>query len=186
MRGASTWIDIVTLLLIVVGAINWGIYGATKGRFDLVQGALGKRSYVSCAVFVIVGISALVHVFSRDYYLPFLGKAAFPCGPLEAKEPKDADTAVRVIVPPGASVVYWAAETPNEVDSVAKNPWLAYGRYTNAGVAIADQRGLAVMRVRRPGRYEVRGRWGRPLRAHVHYRTCDGTGSLGPVRTVDL
>lgn len=176
-RRAAVWADIVMRTLIVVGALNWGLVGFFE--FNLVEYISDKMpfEYLDTVVYCLVGISALFYFFARDFYLPFLGRAAFPCGSLTAKVPDNADTNVTVRVEPHTNVIYWAAEEGD----VKKDPILAYGSYTNAGVAKADQNGDAVLRVRTPSAYRVPGK---NLKPHVHYRTCDSDGMLGRVSTV--
>lgn len=178
MSSPRKFLEYITLLIIVVGALNWGLVGLFK--FDLVAAIFGKMSIAARVVYVLVGLAALMHAFSRDYYLPFLGQAAYPCGSLTPKEPKNATLRVEVLVnKPNANVIYWAAEPSSQV---AANPWLAYDEFANAGVARADAQGRAVLRVRAPGQYKVpiRGALG----AHVHYRVCEKSGMLGAVQTV--
>lgn len=178
-------IELVTLALIVIGALNWGLVGALG--FNLVSW-LAKHTFSSIepAVYILVGLSALVHIVSRDYYLPFLGDAAYPCGSLETKTPRDADTAVTVQVEPNVNVIYWAAELN---DKVQENPWVAYDEYANAGVAKSDDQGKAVLRFRTPASYKVPrgfGVWNKELEPHVHYRICRHSGMVGRVETVFL
>jgi hypothetical protein len=47
----------VTLLLLVVGGLNWGLVGLFD--FDLVAGLFGDMSLLSRAVYTLVGLSAL-------------------------------------------------------------------------------------------------------------------------------
>ena len=53
MRAAN----IVTLLLVIVGGLNWGLVGALD--FDLVATIFGQGSTLSRIVYVVVGLSAL-------------------------------------------------------------------------------------------------------------------------------
>lgn len=172
------WVDIVTLFFVVVGALNWGAIGLFGVN---VVKELAKRTFqkLEAVVYVVVGLSALVHLFSRDYYLTFLGRAAFPCGSLVERVPEGADTEVAVTALPGASVVYWAAEGP--AGGHKESPWVAYNEYANAGVAKAGADGIAVLRFRAPATYNVpmKGR----LRAHVHYRVCEKNGMIGRVQS---
>lgn len=172
-------VEIVTLLILIIGGINWGLVGAFK--FDLVKwfaSLIGIKGF-AVVVYVLVGVSALVHVFSRDYYLRFLGETVFPCGSLKEKTPADANVRAKVYVEPGVNVVFWAAEPNLEI---VDNPWQAYSEYANAGVTKADNAGVALLAVRRPASYKVPSR--RTLKSHIHYRTCDDKGMLGPVKTV--
>jgi uncharacterized membrane protein YuzA (DUF378 family) len=172
-------IELVSLLLIVIGALNWGLVGAFG--FNVVAWLASKTfSALATIVYILVGVAALVHLFSRNYYLPFLGDCAFPCGSLVEKVPKDATIEARVNVgAAGVNVIYWAAEPGKEV---APSPWVAYDKYANSGVAVSDANGDVVMRVRAPVSYKVPS--GRTLGSHVHYRVCNAGGMLSPVKTV--
>ncbi len=50
-------IDKIALVLIIVGAINWGLIGLF--RFDLVAFIFGEMSVLSRIVYSLVGISGL-------------------------------------------------------------------------------------------------------------------------------
>lgn len=51
-------LKIVTLVLIIVGGLNWGLVGAAK--FNLVAAIFGDGSMLSNLVYILVGLSALV------------------------------------------------------------------------------------------------------------------------------
>ena len=53
----------ITFLLLVIGGINWLLVGALG--FDLVAWLLGSMTTASAAVYVLVGISALVELFTH-------------------------------------------------------------------------------------------------------------------------
>lgn len=50
-------IDKIALVLIIIGAINWGLIGFLK--FDLVATIFGNMSALSRIVYALVGISGL-------------------------------------------------------------------------------------------------------------------------------
>lgn len=50
-------LNIVTLVLLIVGGLNWGLVGLLG--FDLVAAIFGQMSVLSRIVYVIVGLSAL-------------------------------------------------------------------------------------------------------------------------------
>ena len=50
-------LNIITLLLVIIGGINWGLVGAFE--FDLVAAIFGAGSALSRIVYVLVGLSAL-------------------------------------------------------------------------------------------------------------------------------
>ena len=170
----------IAIVLLIVGAINWGLVGAF--RINLVDRLLGKGSGLSRAVYVLVGIAALGVAFNRDTYLPFLGESVFPCSVLPDQVPAGATREVKVQAEPGAKVVYWASEPSDGGD--VPNYQGAYREYQNAGVATADNSGMATLKVREPQAYTVpiRGR----LEPHVHFRVCGPHGFVGRIKTVFL
>jgi uncharacterized protein len=181
----KSYLKMLPIVLVLIGALNWGLVGGMQ--FDLVQylAQAVQIPQVSTVLYLIVGLSGLYLAMRRDTYLPFLGKSAFPCGPLTEKVPADADVSVSVQVKPESNVVYWAAEPGQDA---YENPWIAYDKYANSGVARSDAEGTAVLRVRSPAAYGVRkfGFVNKSLKPHVHYRVCSYDGMMGPVKTVRI
>jgi uncharacterized membrane protein YuzA (DUF378 family) len=171
----------IVMALVLAGSVNWLAIGVT-GQ-DLVRLVLSPKW--ARVVYVIIGLSALGLLFQRDIYLPFLGETLVPAGALTAKSPQGANDQVTVTTKPGAKVLYWAAE-PNPNQGGDLPDWKkAYGTYENSGVAVADDRGKALLRIRGPPqayRVPVHGR----LEAHVHFRVCDSRGFMGRVQTLFL
>lgn len=50
-------IDKIALVLIIIGAINWGLIGFFK--FDLVAAIFGQMSVLSRIIYALVGVSGL-------------------------------------------------------------------------------------------------------------------------------
>lgn len=50
-------LNLLTLILVIVGGLNWGLVGVAK--FDLVAALLGSGSVLSNIVYTFVGISAI-------------------------------------------------------------------------------------------------------------------------------
>ena len=143
-----------------------------------------SRHPIICLIIsLVVVLSVILFVGSRNYYLPFLGATVYPCGSLAEKVPTNADTSVPVQVLPGANVVYWASEPSDPSLQPISNPWDAYALYDNSGVVRADSQGRAILRVRSPSSYKV-GLMGTVLKRHIHYRVCSNAGLMSPVKTV--
>lgn len=53
-------LNLITLILIIVGGLNWGLVGAAN--FDLVAAIFGEDSGLSRLVYVLVGLSALYQI----------------------------------------------------------------------------------------------------------------------------
>mgnify|MGYP000579863366 FL=1 len=51
------WLDIVCLILIIIGAINWGLIGFFT--FDLVSVIFGNMSMITRIIFAVVGIAGI-------------------------------------------------------------------------------------------------------------------------------
>ncbi len=58
-------IDITALILVVIGAINWGLVGILD--FNLVVFLFGKVSVITSAIYIFIGLSGF-------YVLTFLNK----------------------------------------------------------------------------------------------------------------
>jgi hypothetical protein len=167
----KAWVHIISISIVLLTTIYSGACSFIK--------RLPKTPKV---VSVIAMIAALSLVFRRNIYLPFLGETVYPCDNLSEKTPDGAELTVTVTdVPVNAKVVYWAAEPST---GIVGNPWDAYGKYKNSGVATANANGTAQLRIRKPTGYKVPS--GRELKPHVHYRFCQESGILSSIRTAKL
>ncbi|MGQ4273173.1 DUF378 domain-containing protein [Terrihabitans sp. B22-R8] len=54
-------VNIITLLLIIVGGLNWGLVGAFD--FNLVESIFGVGTALTRLVYILVGLSALVQLY---------------------------------------------------------------------------------------------------------------------------
>lgn len=169
------------IVFLVIGALNWGLIGLN--RTNLIEKIVGKNTWVSRGLYLLVGIAALTVAFNRDTYLPFLGESVFPCAVLQDQTPAGATRTVQVRVEPNAKVIYWAAE-PTDGTGVVHSYDIAYGNYLNTGVTTADHNGFAILKVREPQPYTVP--WRGKLDAHVHFRSCAKTGFISRIKTVFL
>ena len=60
-------IDIIALVLIIIGAINWGLVGIFN--FNLVEAIFGGLSVITRIIYILVGISGLWGIkliFNKD------------------------------------------------------------------------------------------------------------------------
>jgi uncharacterized membrane protein YuzA (DUF378 family) len=169
----------IAMVLLIVGGINWLLLGLFD--INLVSGIFGK-GFFATFIYVLVGVSALVVMFDRDTYLPFLGPMVAPCSVLENRDPPGATREVKVVVEPNVKIIYWAAEPASKTLEKINSWKQAYLNYDNAGVATSGSDGTAVLKVRDPQGYKV------PLKGelapHVHYRVCGEAGWMGKINTV--
>lgn len=54
------WLDILSLILVIVGAINWGLIGFFN--FDLVSALFGNMSMITRIIFSVVGIAGIYSI----------------------------------------------------------------------------------------------------------------------------
>ncbi|HYC75571.1 DUF378 domain-containing protein [Brevundimonas sp.] len=78
-------LNLITLVLLIVGGLNWGLVGAFE--FDLVAAIFGEGSALSRLVYVLVGLSALWQI------MPLM--KAFRVGEVDAEANRRA-TSVRM------------------------------------------------------------------------------------------
>ena len=169
----------VSMILIIVGALNWLLIGLLD--VNAVKVIFGS-GVVARIIYILVGLSAFGIMFDRDTYLPFLGPMVAPCSVLQDRVPPGATREVSVTVTPNTKVLYWAAE-PASAKLEKINSWKeAYLKYDNAGVATSDVNGKVILKVREPQPYVVpmKGR----LDPHVHYRICGDAGWMDRIRTI--
>ena len=144
-----------------------------------------KYKIINIIVMLAIVASIIYYVIDRNFYLPFLGWAVYPCGSLAEKVPLHADTNINVNVPPGVNVIYWASESSTPDKQPIDNPWDAYANYDNSGVVKSDSNGNAILRFRKPSYYKV-GVFNTTLKIHVHYRICKYPGMLSDIKTIML
>lgn len=61
MKGKSKFFDTLAFILVVVGALNWGLVGFF--HFDLVATLFGAGSLLSRIVYILVGLSGLWMIY---------------------------------------------------------------------------------------------------------------------------
>jgi uncharacterized membrane protein YuzA (DUF378 family) len=59
-RHSMKTLNLITLILIIVGGLNWGLVGVAN--FDLVAAIFGEGSLLSRLVYALVGLSALYQI----------------------------------------------------------------------------------------------------------------------------
>lgn len=166
----------VLVALVLIGGINWGLHAFGYNVVEIL-GKLLKSKMLVKVVYVLVALSAIVLLFDRNSWLPFLGDAVLPDSVVPLK-PHEGDTSVVVQVSPNTKVAYWAANP-------GKNPEIgvydAYGKFENSGVVQSDAQGNATLKFNKGTAYVVPS--GKRLGSHVHYREVSGI-MMKPVQSV--
>ncbi|MBE7710091.1 MAG: DUF378 domain-containing protein [Cyanobacteria bacterium SIG32] len=61
------FIKTLAYVLVIIGALNWGLVGFFN--FDLVAAIFGEMTFMTRLIYDIVGISALVYMFTSYRYI---------------------------------------------------------------------------------------------------------------------
>ena len=171
-----------TKFLLVIGGIAWGIYGVFG--INIVKRIL-PDSNSQKVVYVLVGLSAIILLFNRNFYLPFLDKTVLPSSLLHKDKTVTGDDTfiVKVKVQPNVRVIYWASEPNSEILPVAT----AYGEFKNSGIVTSDEHGIANLVLKKPSSYTVRkGLFKKTLKPHIHYRYTLPNGMLSEIKTKNV
>lgn len=156
-------------------------------NFDIIgylSKLIGISEISSIVSAIILGLCGYL-LLNRNFYLPFLGHAVYPCASLIERTPENANNIIKIKVSPNTNVIYWGSENKSNDDSlVINNPWDAYGNYDNYGVVKSDSEGIAVLKYRTTVKYKIPS--GKKLDRHLHYRYCIGNGMMSEVKTVNL
>ncbi|MFA5019879.1 MAG: DUF378 domain-containing protein [Candidatus Pacearchaeota archaeon] len=59
---AKNWIDWVAIVLVIIGAVNWGLVGI--GNWDLVDIVFGSVAWLAKAVYILVGLAGLYMIYT--------------------------------------------------------------------------------------------------------------------------
>lgn len=163
----EVYIDMFARLFIVVGSLVFSIVNMFAYKIPKMYNTIFS---------IMVGISALILIFNRDYYLPFLGKCVFPNKSNNGSVSLDKKTKVKLDkLPPNVNVVYWASKpNANGVDSVFEDYVQAYQGTPNSGVQKTNEKGETTVELLCPSEYKVT-KFGiqflsKKIPRHVHYR----------------
>jgi len=179
-------INMILMALVLIGSINWGTtalgYNLVAMLANYVNTYFKTNTHLDTIIYLTVGIAAIVLLFQRNTWLPFLGLTAFPSQTfIPNKVNENGSFSVKVYVKPNTRVAYWASKPQfsEQVPQVEK----AYDDFSNSGVVTSDKNGLAILLVDPGTSYIVPT--GSEISRHVHYRELDKTyGMMGSVKTV--
>lgn len=177
----SLYIDIYSRKLLILGALNFLVLGLFNiNIIELLGNKINK--ILTLCIYILIGIAGVYQMTNRDFYLTFLSKSVYPCGSLIEKKPENSTIKKTIKTKPNTNVIYWASEY---ADSIFEDPYIAYDKYANTGVAKSDTEGNAILEFREPQGYKVPYK-NKTLKPHVHYRECFYDGMLDSVKTLYL
>ena len=169
------------ILLVLVGAFNWGTtaYGYnlvemfSKSLNNLLSTNIDYYNYI----YLVVAIAAVLLAIKRNTWLPFLGSTVLPDATLQFYTPNNANKVVLINVQPNSKVVYWAALGKSEKQKVNT----AYNNYENSGVVMSDNNGVAQLLIYEGYGYDTS--YGH-IQKHIHYRVGYKHGMMSEIKTI--
>ena len=180
----KTKVHMLLVALVVIGAINWGTtaigYNFVKLLSNGINQSFNTNYPINKVIYFIVAISAIWLASKRSTWLPFLGESVLPDSLMPLRTPSKSNIKVKIQTMPNAKIAYWAALPSADKQIVEK----AYGDYSNSGVVMADENGLAELPLLDGNGYILPS--GTVLEKHVHYRILGlQYGMIGEVHTVN-
>lgn len=178
----KTKIHMICLALVIIGSINWGTTALGWNLVEILNSSInqlvGMNIPLNKVIYILVALAAIKLAIKRDNWLQFLGNAVLPGSLIPLKQNKG-DTVVEIKVRPNSRIAYWAS-LPSDEKTPEVNK--AYGDYSNSGVVMSDEKGIAKLTIQKGTDYIVPS--GRVIKRHVHYRELDQAwGMVGPVKT---
>ena len=171
------------LILVIVGAINWGAFAFGYNFVELLKDQVdlffNSNTQIDKVIYILIALAAF-KLMNRDTYLPFLGKTVMPTAVIPLKENKNQQDTITIKVQPNSKVIYWAAKKLNNDNHIV---WDAYDDYSNSGVVMSDSSGVAKLKLQKGSGYLVP--WGnKKIPPHLHYRYELKPGKFSRIETV--
>ena len=156
------------LFFILLGTLNYGFM-----CFDY------NIIYNNKIIYAIIAICGLLILYDRNMWLPFLSPSILPSHVLPLQTPQNANLQVSITTQPNTKIVYWASNNKDVTD--VSN---AYNDYSNSGVVLSDDKGVAILPIVKGNDYIVDNE--KIIKKHVHYRLLGGEYEImGEVNTVN-
>jgi hypothetical protein len=179
-------VNMIFMGFIIAGAINYGTIAFGFNIIDIVSNKvdnlINNKIYLDKIIYVAIAISAIILMFNRTTWLPFLGTCVFPTkGLIPIKINNDGDKQIEVRVKPNTRIAYWSSILNKSID--IPDVVTAYDDFSNSGVVMSDNNGVAILSVKLGTDYIVPSN--KLIKRHVHYRELDlEYGMMGEVQTV--
>jgi len=171
---------------VILGALNLGLSAVGFNFIELlniqITKIIGKDLYIDKIFYVLVALAALKLSFRRTSFTPYLGYAAFPSRVFVNTRKNEIGTMdVPVYVRPNTRVAYWGT-LPRTTDYIP-NYVEAYGDFSNSGVVMSDNNGLAILSILPGTSYLVNS--GEEYPRDIHYRELDlEFDMIGKLKTI--
>jgi uncharacterized membrane protein YuzA (DUF378 family) len=178
-------INMLLMTIVIIGALNWGFtaFGLNLVQLlsELINRQFGSSVPIDKIIYLSVALCAIILAFNRNTWLPFLGKTIIPEPLVPLRTPVNPNKKIQIKTIPNTKIIYWAAINKDKDNK--QDYKLAYGNYSNSGVAMSDSNGDAELVFTEGSGYTVPS--GKMLKRHVHYRVMLSNAVMGQVNTIE-
>ena len=173
----------IAIFLVIIGAFNWGLTAFNFNVVEIISNKintlLNTQFQFDKIIYIVIALAAF-KIYKRDTFLPFLGKTVIPTSVIPLKNNKYQQDEVKIHVKPNSKVIYWAAKKLKEDKP---SVWDAYDDYSNSGVVMSDNKGIAILKLQKGSGYLVPWK-DKFINPHVHYRYEMNPGKFSRIETV--
>ncbi len=132
-------------------------------------------------IYLLILIASIIVIVKRETWLPFLGTSVFPDALIPLKTPFRTNSNITIKTRPNSKIAYWSSQPGDKESNI--DVITAYGDYSNSGVVMSDNNGVAILPILIGTGYIVPT--GKYIQRHVHYRVLGMPyGLIGKIKTV--
>ena len=148
---------------------------------DFINNNLKTNYPINKFIYLLILIASIMVIVKRETWLPFLGTSVLPDSLIPLKIPQNSNTKITVKTKPNSKIAYWST-LPGKENKIT-DVITAYGDYSNSGVVISDNNGIAILPIQIGTGYIVPG--GKHIERHLHYRVVGMPfGLIGKIKTI--
>ena len=171
----KTTINMILFALVLLGSLNYLMIAA---GYDIMKNIPHQYTMI---IYIIIGCAAIILAVNRTTWLPFLGKSVLPSTLVPLKQATSYNKIITVKTKPNSKIAYWASSVTLS-DGKIPDVDTAYDDYSNSGVVMSDENGMAYLPIMEGGKYKVP--YNRVIDRHVHYRIIGlEHGMIGKIHT---
>jgi hypothetical protein len=172
----------VLLYILIIGCLNWGTtsfgYNLVELLSKFININLHTKYPIEKIIYIIISIVALYIASDKHFWLPFLGKTVFPSSLVPLRTITNSNKNITIQTKPNTKIAFWAALPRGDNPLVE----LAYDNYSNSGVVMSDNNGIAILPIIEGSGYIVPN--GKKILRHIHYREFSHNSIIEEVHTV--
>jgi uncharacterized membrane protein YuzA (DUF378 family) len=171
------------LALILIGALNWGFvvlnYNPVEMLSTTINTNFGGNLYIDKIIYIIIVFAAIRFAMRYENWYPIYERTKFPSILVPLRNPERSDMIVTIKTKPNSKIAYWTT-LPSSSPLYSHE---AYGDYSNSGVVMSNDEGIAKLAILEGSNYIQSD--GTPQSRHIKYRLVGlPYGIAGPVQEV--